>query len=88
MRDSSGAVIGALSVPTFLGSLIAEFEVLACLRAMQFALEIGLTWVIFEGDSAAMINALDRGWASWPAMGMCWMISELIFLISSSVILI
>ena len=61
MRDSSGAVIGALSVPTFLGSLIAEFEVLACLRAMQFALEIGLTWVTFEGDSAAMINALRHG---------------------------
>ena len=61
MRDSSGAVIGALSVPTFLGSSVVELEALACLRAMQFALEIGLTRVIFKGDSATVINALRQG---------------------------
>ena len=61
MCDSNSAVIGALSVPTFLGSSVAELEALACLRAMQFALDIGLTRVIFEGDSATVINALRQG---------------------------
>ena len=36
--DSSGAVIGALSVPTSLGNLVAELEALACLRAVQFVI--------------------------------------------------
>ena len=58
MHDSNGAVIGALSIPTSLGNLVAELEALACLRAVQFASEIGLTRVVFEGDSAAMIDAL------------------------------
>ena len=56
--DSSGAVIGSLSVPTSLGNLVAELEALACLRAVQFASKIGLTRVVFEGDSVAMIDAL------------------------------
>ena len=34
---------------------------LACLRAVQFASEIGLTRVVFEGDSAAVIDALRQG---------------------------
>ena len=61
VRDNSGAVIGALSVPIFLGSSVAELEALACLRVVQFASEIGLTRVVFEGDSAAVINALRQG---------------------------
>ena len=56
---SSGAVIGALSVPISLGISMAELEALACLRAVQFASEIGLTRVVFEGDSAAVITALS-----------------------------
>ena len=48
MCDSNGAVIGALSIPTSLGNLVAELEALACLRAVQFASEIGLTRVVFE----------------------------------------
>ena len=52
---------GALSIPISLGSSVAELEALACLRAVQFASEIGLTRVVFEGDSAAVINALRQG---------------------------
>ena len=61
VRDSSGAVIGVLSVPISLGSSVAELEALACLRAVQFASEIGLTRVVFEGDFAAVITALRQG---------------------------
>ena len=58
VHDSNGAVIGALSIPISLGSSVAELEALACLRAVQFASKIGLTRVVFEGDSVAMIDAL------------------------------
>ncbi|XP_023923720.1 uncharacterized protein LOC112035119 [Quercus suber] len=61
VRDSSGAMIGALSAPTPLGSSVAELEALACMRAVQFASEIGLTRVVFEGDSTAVIKALREG---------------------------
>ena len=61
LRDSSGAVVGALSVPISLGRSVVELEALACLRAVQFALEIGLTRVVFEGNSTAVIDALRQG---------------------------
>jgi len=56
VHDSSGATVGALSIPISLGCSVAELEALACLRAIQFALEIGK--VVFEGDSAVVIDAL------------------------------
>jgi len=59
--DSSGAAIGALSVPISLGCSVAELEALVCLRAVQFALEIALTRVVLKGDSAAVIDALWHG---------------------------
>ena len=42
---------------------MADVEALACLKAVKFALEIGLTRVVFEGDSAVIIGALiqDNG---------------------------
>ena len=61
VHDSSGAVIGVLSVPIFLGSSVVELEALACLRAVQFASKIGLTRVVFEGDSAVVITVLRQG---------------------------
>nr|XP_023878428.1 uncharacterized protein LOC111990888 [Quercus suber] len=36
-------------------------EVLACRRAVLFAKEIGLRQVIFEGDSAVVIQAIIHG---------------------------
>ena len=69
VHDSNGAVIGALSIPITLGSSVAELEALACLRAMQFASEIGLTRVVFEGDSAAVIDALRQGSGEFTCYG-------------------
>ena len=61
VRDNCGAAIGALSMPTSLGWSVAELEALACHRAVQFALEIGLFRVVIEGDSAVVIDALLNG---------------------------
>ncbi|XP_075654854.1 uncharacterized protein LOC142625023 [Castanea sativa] len=48
---------------------IADLEALACLKAVQFALEIGLTRAVFEGDSAVIINALLHGAGSLASFG-------------------
>ena len=81
VHDSSGAVVGALFVPISLGCLVAELEALACLRAVQFALEIGLTKVVLEGDSVAVLMLFGMGRVSSPAMGMFLMIFEFKFLL-------
>ena len=42
---------------------------LACLKAVQFALEIGLNRVVIEGDSAVIINALLHGAGELASFG-------------------
>ena len=39
---------------------VATVETLACKRAVQFAIEIGLHEVIFEGDAAMVIQAIKN----------------------------
>ncbi|XP_075650045.1 uncharacterized protein LOC142620574 [Castanea sativa] len=59
--DNIGDVIGALSLPIPLSHLIVELEALACQQAVQFAWEIGLRRVTFEGDSTIVIQAITCG---------------------------
>ena len=44
-------------------------EALACRRAVQFAVEIGLHEVVFEGDAAVIINAIAQGSANQSLYG-------------------
>ena len=50
IRNSDGAVMASLSQQVHLPTIVAQTEALAARRAMEFALEIGLTKVIIEGD--------------------------------------
>lgn len=61
IRDSRGNAIGALLVPTPLSTSVSVMEALACQRAVLFTKEIGLRQVIFEGDSAMVIQAVIQG---------------------------
>ena len=69
IRDNVGAVIGALSMCIPLPQLVATVETLACKRAVQFAAEIGLHEVIFEGDAAGVIQAIKNREADQSAHG-------------------
>ena len=51
--------MGALS--SSIPMAVADLKALACLKVVQFALELGLTRVVFEGDSIVIINALPHG---------------------------
>lgn len=58
IRDNKGEAICALSMPIPLSTSVAVLEALACCRALHFAKEIGLREVVFEGDSAMVIQAV------------------------------
>ena len=49
-----------LSISVPLSHTVDDIEALAC-GTVEFAAEIGLQRVIFEGDSAMVINALNQG---------------------------
>ena len=44
-------------------------EALVCPKAVEFAVEIGLQRVIFEGDSTMVINALNHGSVGFSSHG-------------------
>ena len=48
---------------------MAMVEALACQRAVQFAVEIGLYEVVFEGDAVVIINAIAQGSANQSLYG-------------------
>ena len=69
IRDCGGNAIGALTMPVPLSSSVAELEALTCRRAVQFSIEIGLRKVIFEDDSAEVIQAIAQGNSDFSVYG-------------------
>ena len=67
--NNAGEVEGALSSSIPMAQSVADLEALACLKAVQFALELGITRVVFEGDSAVVINALLHGAGAFASFG-------------------
>ena len=63
IRDWCGEAIGALTTSVPLAQTVVQLEALACRRAVQFAREIGLSQVIFEGDSSIVIQAVQEGYS-------------------------
>ena len=68
-RDNRGDPIGALTMPIPFRQSVTELEALACQRAVQFALEIGLNQVVIEGDSVTIIEALKNGSGQFASYG-------------------
>lgn len=67
--DCGDEVIGALSISFPLAHSVAVLEALASRRAVQFASEVGLTQVVFEGDSAVVINVHSHGTGELSSYG-------------------
>ena len=68
-RDWHGVVIGALSMPIPLTQSVNEVEAIACRKAIQFARELRLQKVTFEGNSSVVINVLSQGPCCFSAYG-------------------
>ena len=60
IRDWRGEAIGALSTSVLAAQSVVELEALACRQAVQFAVELGLQDVVFEGDSLQVIQAITQ----------------------------
>ena len=69
VRDWRGEFVGALSSSMPLSDAIADMEALACRKAVEFAIEFGLQRVVFEGDSAMVITALNHNSAGLSSYG-------------------
>ena len=59
VRDANGRVCGALSDRIVLPGTVEEVEAIACKKAVQFALQLGLVEVVFEGDSKTITTAIN-----------------------------
>ena len=69
IRDGMGEAIGALTMPIPLANSVATMEALACHMAVLFAKEIGLSDMIFEGDSVEVIQAITQENSDHPDFG-------------------
>lgn len=69
VRDWRGAALRALSTPIMLSLSVADMEALMCLRTVQFAAELDLHSVIYEGDSATIISVVSQGSSSLSSFG-------------------
>ena len=69
VRDNRGDPIGVVTMPVPFRQSVAKLEALACQRAVQFALEIGLTQVVGGGDSVTVIEALKNGTGQFASYG-------------------
>lgn len=59
IQNSEGAVMASLSQQVHLPTTVAQIKVMAARKAVEFALEIGLTKVIIEGDSDTIYRELN-----------------------------
>ena len=69
VRDWRDEFVGALSTPVSLSQSVDDLEALACCKTVEFAAELGLQKVIFEGDSAMVISALNQDNAALSSFG-------------------
>ena len=60
IRNSDGAVMASLSQQIPQPTTMAQVEALASRRAVEFALEIGITSAVFEGDSDTILKELNN----------------------------
>ena len=66
---TGGVNLLVLCLPVSLSQSVTDLEALACYKAVEFAAELGLQKVIFEGDSAMVISALNQDNATLSSFG-------------------
>ena len=73
-RDSNGLVCASVSEKIPLPPSSDDVEALVVARAILFAQELGLSSMIFEGDSLVVINTLNstEEYNRWHLMVMFW----------------
>ena len=60
IRDEKGHVMASLAEKIFHPNSVAIVETMAAVKAFTFAQDIGLSYLILEGDSEIVINVLKN----------------------------
>ena len=69
IRNASDQVMAALSSRGHAVIDSEEAEVLACRRALEFAIEAGLSYLIVEGDNSNVLRSIVSTQADWSRLG-------------------
>ncbi|XP_030964074.1 uncharacterized protein LOC115985249 [Quercus lobata] len=69
IRNSSGEVMAAMIVKGLAIHDSDEAELLACRKAMEFAIDAGFTMLIIEGDSVNAMRGIVSGRENQSALG-------------------
>ncbi|KAK9988875.1 hypothetical protein SO802_029114 [Lithocarpus litseifolius] len=70
VRDTNSLVLASCTKPVLQPYKAAEVESLAAATALSFAAELGFRWVILEGDSMEVIQALRENDQSLTPTGL------------------
>ena len=70
VRDFQGLVMASLTQKVLFPLSVPSIEAWAVKRAVQFALELGITEAEFEGDSQTIVNALNTQHPSLAPFGL------------------
>ena len=76
IRNENADVMASFSVRGSKAVDSSEAELLVCRRAIQFAIELGITDVVIEGDNAMIMGSIAKRRIS---VGLCWGIFLWIF---------
>ena len=68
-RNASGQVMAAMSSRGHAVMDSEEVEVLACRRALEFAIEAGFSDLIVEGDNSNVMRSIVSTQADWSQLG-------------------
>ena len=69
IRDEKGLVVASMADTIHLPNSVAAVEAFATVKALYFALDIGASSIILEGDLECIISALKYNIASLAAYG-------------------
>ncbi|XP_041016139.1 uncharacterized protein LOC121258659 [Juglans microcarpa x Juglans regia] len=70
VRDSAGQIIATMRLRKHLFPNPLLVEAYGVLQAIKFGLDLGLSYVIIEGDSLQVINALHKDKEDWSSASM------------------
>ena len=72
IRNKKGEVMAAIAVR---GSVVRdseEVEVLACRKALEFAIDVGFTEIILEGDNAMVMKTISQAQPNLSRLGLIY----------------
>ena len=72
IHNGNGEVMVALFAKGGIVGDSEEVEVMACRKALEFAIDVGFTEVILEGDNAMVMNTVSQAQPNFSQLGLIY----------------